>query len=72
MGGANIISGLESALEGCVAGDEFNVTVQPEQGYGNVNPDLCQSIPRSAFDTVKDLQVGMQLQSTDSKGEVIE
>lgn len=69
-GAANIVSGLEGALEGCVAGDEFNVTVQPEQGYGNINPDLIQSVPRSAFDTVEDLQVGMQLQATDSKGEV--
>ncbi|MEO1289476.1 MAG: FKBP-type peptidyl-prolyl cis-trans isomerase, partial [Chloroflexota bacterium] len=31
----NIVPGLEAALEGKSAGDEFDVTVPPEQAYGD-------------------------------------
>ena len=34
QGHNNIISGLESALEGKSAGDSLSVTVEPKDGYG--------------------------------------
>ena len=39
-GAGNIIPGLEKQLEGREAGEKLNVTVSPEEGYGEVQPQL--------------------------------
>ena len=44
-GANNIIPGLESAMEGKTAGDVFSATVEPEQAYGQPNPDKVQRVP---------------------------
>lgn len=68
-GAQNIIPGLESALAGRAPGDEIRVTVQPEDAYGEVNPELRQSVPREAFAGVDDLQPGMRFQMEDGDDE---
>lgn len=69
-GNHGIIPGLEGALVGKTSGDQLQVTVQPDQGYGNVNPDLIQKVPKSAFQEVGELQPGMQFQSQTPDGQV--
>ena len=64
----NIIPGLEDALEGKQQGDALNVSVAPDQGYGERNEDLLQVIPRSQFVGVDDLAVGMQFQAEGQNG----
>ncbi|WP_373532738.1 peptidylprolyl isomerase [Vampirovibrio sp.] len=49
QGHQNIIPGLENALEGLKPGDKKQVTVQPEQGYGNHNPELIFGLPLEQF-----------------------
>ena len=46
-GHANIISGLEEALEGRKAGDNLELTIPPEKGYGTRDPKLVSSLPIS-------------------------
>ena len=48
-GTGSIIPGLENALAGKSAGESFRVTVEPESGYGPVQPELVQAIPRDRF-----------------------
>ena len=67
QGSHQIIPGLEAALEGMKAGDSKQVTVNPEQGYGPVNPKAIQEvqidkIPKEAR------KVGTQLQAKDEQG----
>ncbi|HHS84015.1 MAG TPA: peptidylprolyl isomerase [Gammaproteobacteria bacterium] len=69
-GSGSIISGLESALEGKAAGDAFQVTVQPAEGYGDINPEMIQTVPRSAFKGIENLEPGMPLQADDGNGNV--
>jgi len=69
-GSGSIISGLESALEGKAAGDAFQVTVQPAEGYGDINPEMIQTVPRSAFAGIEHLEPGMPLQADDGNGNV--
>lgn len=64
----NIIPGLEEALAGRVVGDKFQVTLAPEQAYGLRNDDLVQSVPRDAFQGVKEIQSGMQFQAQSPEG----
>ncbi len=71
-GAQNIVEGLEAALEGKQAGDTFEVTVAPEQGYGEYLEDDIEAIPVSEFDDLDELQVGMELEMVDEDGDVVE
>ncbi|AGA32975.1 FKBP-type peptidyl-prolyl cis-trans isomerase SlyD [Thioalkalivibrio nitratireducens DSM 14787] len=68
QGHRNIISGLESALEGKSAGDRVQVTVAPEQAYGERNDALRQAVPRTMFEDADQVQVGMQFQTMTEQG----
>ena len=67
-GTQSLIDGLEKELKGKEAGDKFDVTVQPEEGYGVVNPEMVQEVPRAAFQGVDDIQVGMQFEAKSPEG----
>lgn len=62
-GAQNIIGGLESALNGKGKGDQAKVSVAPAEGYGEVNEELIQPVPRSAFEGVDTIEPGMQFQA---------
>jgi len=68
QGHGNIIPGLESALEGSKVGDKLDVSIEPEEGYGERMKDAIQEIPSSALQGVDEVKVGMQLQSQDKDG----
>lgn len=68
-GAGNIIPGLETALEGRTEGEDVQVTLQPEEAYGEFNPDLVQMVPHEAFEGIDDVQVGMQFQASGPNGE---
>ncbi len=62
-GHGNIIPGLEEALDGHGGGDQFAVTIAPEDAYGIYDQELVQTLPRSAFQGVDEIEVGMQFQA---------
>ena len=67
-GSGNIIPGLENALAGKTAGDKFKVSVAPAEGYGEHQENLCQEVPRSAFQGVDEIEPGMRFQAQSSEG----
>lgn len=69
-GASNIVPGLEKALEGKSAGDKLKVEVQPDDAYGQVNPELVQKVPRAAFEGAPEIKAGMQFQAQSPSGEV--
>lgn len=66
----NIIPGLEAALEGKAAGEEFEVTVEPAQGYGEYNDEILQVVPRDAFQGVENIEQGMVFTAQTQNGPV--
>ena len=52
-GYGNIIPGLEKALEGKAAGDHVEVTVEPEEAYGERSDALLQRVPKKRFGDAK-------------------
>ena len=58
QGQAQIIPGLEKELAGMAAGESKQVEISPEEGYGEVNQELIQTVPRTAFQDPENLQVG--------------
>lgn len=69
QGTGQLISGLEEVLEGKSAGDEIQVTIPPEKGYGVRNDDLVQVVNRSVFQGVEELEVGMQFHAQSDAGD---
>jgi len=67
-GKGNIVPGLEQALAGKSAGDKLEVTVRPEQGYGQRDDRLVQIVPRNRFTEGSELTPGMQVRATGSRG----
>jgi len=71
-GAQNIIPGLEKALEGKVADDALQVSIDPAEGYGDYKKALTQVVPSSMFQGVETIEVGMEFQAqTDQGMEVI-
>ena len=70
-GTGGIIPGLERELDGKQAGDELKVAVTPEDGYGQRNEALRQEVPRSQFDEVENLDVGMQFRVDSNAGPLV-
>ena len=67
-GSGQIISGLENALTGKVAGDKFKVTVAPDEAYGEKKQDMLQVVPMSIFEGAGKVEVGMQFHADASHG----
>lgn len=67
-GAGNIIPGLEKALAGKSEGDKIQVSIEPDEAYGEIDPDLIQTVDISAFEGVESVEVGMQFQSQDEAG----
>jgi len=69
-GHGQIIQGLEVALEGKAVGDHIDVSLSPEEGYGERDPRLDVSIPLSVFpENVHDqIQPGVTFSSPDPRG----
>ncbi len=67
-GQGNIIPGLENALTGAESQAEIDVTVTPEEGYGERHEQLIQDVPMSAFEGVDEVKPGMQFQAQTEAG----
>lgn len=67
-GAGNIIPGLEKQLEGRSAGDKLQANVSPEEGYGEVQPQLVQEVSRESFQGVDSIEPGMQFQAQTDGG----
>jgi FKBP-type peptidyl-prolyl cis-trans isomerase SlyD len=70
-GHANIIPGLERELTGMKVGEQKNVTVAPEDGYGVVDESAVLEVPRSEFPPEVPLEIGIELEVTDDEGDMM-
>lgn len=68
MGSGYLVPGLEAELEGLKVGDDFDVTIQPEQGYGIYDPELVQEVPAELFEGVEGVEPGMAFSAETDEG----
>lgn len=68
-GAGNIIPGLDNELMGCAVGDKKKVVVQPKDGYGEVDPELVQKLPKESFSGIERIEVGMEFSAQAPTGE---
>ena len=69
-GKGQIIPGLEKELAGMPVGGEKKVTVKPEDGYGPINPQAFQEIPKDKLPPDA-LKVGTVLTATGPQGQSV-
>ncbi len=70
-GAMNIIPGLEKALAGKVAGDTFEVSVSPEEGYGVKEAERIQEVPKEMFEGSEEIVVGTQFHAQSPDGQAV-
>lgn len=62
-GSPEIIEGIQEAVKDRKVGDCLEVTIPPEMAYGEYRDELVRKVPRSLFEGVEHLDVGMRFQT---------
>jgi FKBP-type peptidyl-prolyl cis-trans isomerase SlyD len=70
QGRGHIIPGLEKALYGMKSGDEKEVVLQPEDGYGEYDPEGRTTVDRSDVSDAGELAVDEEIEIEDEDGNV--
>ena len=71
QGIGQIIPGLESALYGMKVGEKKTVVIEPENAYGDYDPDSLEIAKKEEFSEEIPLDVGTFLDLSDDEGEVL-
>lgn len=58
-GRGQIVPGLEEQLQTLDAGDKRRLSIQPDKGYGAVDPNAFVQVPKSSFRDLEGLEVGI-------------
>jgi len=59
VGAGQLIKGFDNAVVGMKQGEEKEVTLEPQDGYGQHNPKLIKELPRDCFPEDQEIQPGM-------------
>lgn len=70
-GRAQIVPGVERAIEGAEIGTVVEVEVPPSDGFGERDPDGVFLVPRAAFPTEESIGPGMTFSATRPDGRAI-
>jgi FKBP-type peptidyl-prolyl cis-trans isomerase SlyD len=70
-GRAQIVPGIESALEGAEPGASLDVVVPPAEGFGERDPGGIFTVPRSAFPPDEEIDVGSTYSASRPDGRVV-
>jgi len=71
FGKGQIIPGLENGLANMKIGEKAEVTVEPKDAYGELNPDAMQEVPKDQFAGI-DLEKGMTLYGQGEDGGTVQ
>ena len=71
-GSGDVAEGLENALEGKVISDKINVTLKPDEAYGDYDESLVQEVSKEMFSDIEELEEGLIFQAETPEGEVRE
>ena len=71
LGSGQVIAGFDNAVDGMAVGDSKTVTIPPDEAYGERHEQLIQEVPKSALPEEMEPAIGMQLQSQNPDGQVM-
>lgn len=61
VGSGMIIKGFDDAVTGMEKGEEKEITLKPEEAYGEPNPQLMKKVPKEQLPKEPEPKVGMML-----------
>ena len=64
VGAGEMISGFDAAVTGMKVGETKQVTLEPEQAYGNHNPDGVQAVPKASFPEDFEFEEGLVIEGS--------
>lgn len=67
MGDGSLFTGFERKLIGLAAGERATFDIQPEEGFGQPNPNNIQTFKRSQFDKDMEIVPGMVFSFADAQ-----
>lgn len=70
LGKGTLIPGFEAAVEGRELNDVVSVTIPPDQGYGESDPELIFTVARAQVPDHIPLNVGVPLQLSNEQGQM--
>lgn len=71
VGAGQMISGFDSAVVGMAVGETKNVTLTPDQAYGDSNPEAITDVPKSAFPDGYNFQVNEMVHGQNDLGQAV-
>ena len=71
VGAGQMIKGFDEAIPGMSVGDKKTVNINPENAYGEKNPDAIIEFPKSNIPADMKLETGMKLQLQNEAGQPI-
>lgn len=71
LGSGQVIAGFDKAVESMEVGGRTTVTLTPDKAYGDHHKKLVQQVPRSTLPEDLKLVCGMQLQTQDPDGQIM-
>ena len=71
QGAEDILQGIEDAVLGLTVKDKVSVTINPEDAYGEYDPELLSTLPIEAFEAIENLHQGMQIQEETPDGPML-
>ncbi len=69
QGRGHIVPGLEEALYGMRVGDEKEVTLAPDNGFGEYDEEALQWLPMDAFTEEMEIEVGLEVEVLDEESD---
>ena len=67
-GAGNIVPGLEKAMEGKGVGDSFEITIEPEEAYGEWSDANIQRVPLKRLQGANKIEAGQMLMLNTERG----
>ncbi len=69
VGSGEIIKGFDEGVVGMEVGEEKDITILPEDAYGEKRPELIQRIPKNQFPDSEGLKEGMSVNLMTTDGQ---
>ncbi|MBN8430336.1 FKBP-type peptidyl-prolyl cis-trans isomerase [Microbulbifer salipaludis] len=70
VGDGNLLPGFEQSLLGLKAGDEAEIEIPPEAGFGQRNPSNIQKVKKGHFSPDMELEEGLVVSFDNGDGEL--
>lgn len=72
LGAGQVVPGFEKAVSGMTVGESKSVKIEPEDAYGERNPEAVQEVPKSALPEELNPEEGMMLQAQNQSGQSVQ